>query len=67
MPDRQMVNVDAAALRQVLEALTGPAHHIRELQMTRSVAALSGDDPIQTLIDDFNAGIKTLNATETPA
>lgn len=55
--DRQMVSVDAAALRTVLQALTGPAHHIRELQATRSIAALTGDDPIGVLIDDYQAAI----------
>lgn len=52
---RQMASVDAKALRTVLQALVGPPHHMREIQMTRGVAALTGDDPIQTLIDDFNA------------
>lgn len=53
-----MVTVDANALRQVLQALTGPAHLIREIQMTRSVAALTGDDPIGLLIDDYNHDVE---------
>lgn len=57
MAERQMVSVDAQALRTVLEALNGPAHYIRELQMTRSIAALTGDDPIGTLIEDFNNAV----------
>jgi hypothetical protein len=57
MADREMVSVDAKALRTVLQALTGPAHHIREIQMTRSIAALTGDDPIGVLIEDFNTAI----------
>lgn len=57
MADRQMVSVDAKALRTILEALNGPAHHIREIQMTRSVAALTGDDPIDTLINDYNLSV----------
>jgi hypothetical protein len=56
-PERAMVSVDAKALRTVLQALVGQPHHIREIQMTRSIAALTGDDPIQTLIDDFNASV----------
>jgi hypothetical protein len=52
--DRAMVTVDANALRQVLQALTGPAHLIREIQMTRSIASLTGDDPIGRLVDDYN-------------
>jgi hypothetical protein len=55
MAEREMVSVDAKALRTVLMALIGPAHHIREIQMTRGVAALTGDDPIGVLIEDFNA------------
>jgi hypothetical protein len=54
MTDRAMVTVDANALRQVLQALTGPAHLIREIQMTRSIASLTGDDPIGRLVDDYN-------------
>lgn len=54
MADRAMVSVDANALRTVLQALTGPAHLIREIQMTRSIAALTGDDPIGLLVDDYN-------------
>lgn len=57
MADRQMVSVDAQALRSILEALNGPAHHIREIQMTRSVAALTGQDPIGILIDDYNLAV----------
>lgn len=57
MGDRQMVSVDAVALRTVLEALNGPSHLIREIQMTRSVAALTGYDPIGVLIDDFNNAV----------
>lgn len=57
MADRKMVSVDAEALRTVLQALIGPPHHIRELQMTRSIAALTGDDPIGLLVDDFKAAL----------
>lgn len=52
-----MVSVDAKALRVVLQALIGPPHHIRELQMTRSVAAMTGEDQIQTLLDDYNTAV----------
>lgn len=54
---RQMVSVDAKALRTVLQALIGPPHLIREIQMTRGVAALTGDDPIGVLIEDFNNAV----------
>lgn len=44
-------NIDMAALRSVLQALTGAPHEIRELQVTRSLPG----NPIDTLIDQFNA------------
>jgi hypothetical protein len=55
--DREMVSVDANALRMILQALIGPPHHIREIQATRSIAALTGDDQIQTLLDDYNTAV----------
>jgi hypothetical protein len=52
-----LVAVDAKALRQLLEAVTGPGHHIRELQATRSLHALGHPNPIDTLIDSYNAAV----------
>lgn len=50
------VTVDAKALRDILYALTGPGHYIRELQATRSIAKLTGvKNPIDVLLDQFNA------------
>lgn len=44
--------VDANALKQVLAALIGPSHYIRELQATRN---LPGDDnPINVLTQQYN-------------
>lgn len=57
-PERQMVSVDAQALRTILQALIGPPHHIRELQATRSIAELTGDDPIGVLVEDFNRAVQ---------
>lgn len=45
------VEVSAAALREILQALNGPGHCIRELQFTRSLPG----NPIDTLIAEFNA------------
>lgn len=51
--------VDAKALRDVLSALIGPGHYIRELQATRSIAKLTGvKNPIDVLLDQFNAQTK---------
>ena len=41
--------MDAEALRQVLQALIGPPHHIRELQVLRSLP----DSPITTLVTAY--------------
>lgn len=44
------VVVSARALKEVLQALIGPPHHIRELQAIRSL----GNSPIDTLVNQFN-------------
>lgn len=49
------VTVDGQALRQVLVALTGPGHLIRELQATRSLHTLGHPNPIDILLEQFNA------------
>lgn len=64
------VTVDAAALRQVLEALTGPSHLIRELQATRHLPELgdSPPNPINKLISEFNEQVsKAAAPSEEPA
>lgn len=46
----------AAPLRQLLEALNGEPHLIREMQATRNADRLMGEpNPIDELIDEFNA------------
>ena len=45
------VTVSADSLRQVLVALNGPGHYIRELQVTRGPLF---DNPIDKLIQEFN-------------
>ena len=51
------VMVSARALHQVLGALVGPSHYLRELQATRNLP-LGEPNPINTLIDQYNAAIK---------
>jgi hypothetical protein len=48
-----MIEVNAEALKQVLVALNGDGHLVRELQATRN--PLLGDNPINTLIDAYKA------------
>ena len=45
--------VDAKALQEVLQALTGPGHLIRELQVTRGSELF--ENPIDKLVMDFQA------------
>ena len=48
----ETIPVNADALYQLLQALTGPAHLMRELQVTRNIP---GDNPINTLVREYNA------------
>lgn len=48
------VPVSAEALREVLVALNGPPHLVRELQVLRN-PELFPDNPITTLTSEFNA------------
>lgn len=48
------VSVDYASLREVLVALLGPPHLIRELQAIVSLP----DNPISRLVGSFNAAVK---------
>jgi hypothetical protein len=59
----ETVTVSAKALSQLLDALSGPPHHIRELQMTRG--PLVGDDnPINILIAEWNQNVEAYNAKQ---
>ena len=49
------VTVSAPALRAVLQALIGEPHYIRELQVTRSPAEIFTDNPINVLLEQYNA------------
>ena len=48
------IEVDARALKQVLLALTGPPHLIRELQAVVNL----GDSPIAKLVDEYNTALE---------
>lgn len=56
------VTVDANALRQVLEALNGPAHYIRELQVLRG--PLHDGNPIDTLVSNYNKAVDEFNGVK---
>ena len=52
------VTVSADALRQLLQAVNGPAHYIRELQVTRGI---DENNPINVLISEYNAAVEVHN------
>lgn len=58
--DTRYVAVDAEALRTLLRALNGPEHHIRELQATRDLDRLPGQErnPINLLQEQFESQLK---------
>lgn len=53
------VAVDADALGQVLRALNGPGHLIRELQVLRSLPMAEAPNPIERLLDQYNAFVNS--------
>lgn len=54
------VEVSASALRELLSAIAGPPHLIRELQVIRGLPG--SDNPINTLINEFNECVEAFNA-----
>ncbi len=50
-----MIAVDAAALRELLEALDDAGHLIRELQATRKLHLLGHSNPIEILLEQLRA------------
>lgn len=67
MSDR--ILVDRHALYQVLTALNGPGHLMRELQVIASMAPslrTGVDDPIGKLIGEYNAFAATHRSPEEP-
>lgn len=59
-PPALTVTVDKAALGAVLQALVNHPHRIRELQATREPVELFGDNPINVLIGNYEAGVDEL-------
>lgn len=54
----ETITVNKKALKEVLVALTGGSHLIRELQVTRSLSVLGMDNPIDTLINNWNDSLE---------
>ena len=58
MSDKK-ISVSAKALRELLVAVSGPAHYIREIQATRDMPlGMSDDNPINILTEQFNEQVK---------
>lgn len=57
MNDDDKIAVSAKALRQLLTAVVGPPHYILELLATRG-PLVGEDNPINILIDEYNAWAK---------
>jgi len=55
------VTVSASALQELLQALNGPPHIIRELIATRGLGAFNVKNPIDTLCDEYNAAVEQHN------
>lgn len=49
----EKIQVSKSALRQVLLALDGPGHMIRELQITRGLPLAGDVNPIDKLLKEF--------------
>lgn len=59
----ETVTVSATALRQVLEAFNGPSHLIQELKAIQHLP-FSENNPIKTLMDEYNRAVRKFNAQE---
>jgi len=60
------VSVSEKALGEVLGALVGPSHLIREIQATMNIPADFegiGANPLATLIGEYNTHIEAYNAS----
>lgn len=53
MSDKK-IEVSKKALEQLLTAVNGAPHYIRELQMTRDLPGADKTNPINILINEFN-------------
>ena len=59
----ERVEVNASALREILQALNGPDYLIRELQVIQEIQGNAS--PINILTHEFNAAVDVHNAAST--
>jgi hypothetical protein len=55
------VTVNAKALGEILSALVGPGHLMREIQATRG-PLVGKDNPINILVAEYNAAVEKFNS-----
>jgi hypothetical protein len=55
------ITVNAEALGQLLQAIVGPPHLMRELQVTRG-PLVGKDNPINILVAEYNAAAEKFNS-----
>ena len=60
------VSVSTKPLRELLGAVLGGPHLIRELQVLYHSPIFKGDNPIKTLVDEFNASFEDRPEEEDP-
>jgi hypothetical protein len=70
-PVQRMIEVPVEAFYEVLQALNGPGHLIRELQATQSLdkvgLSMGRPNPINVLIDTWNAYVEKETGGQKPA
>lgn len=69
-PPKPKIPVSKDALREVLSALVGPSHHIRELQATRGEVyqlAAGRENPIDVVLREYNTWAEEQNALKAQA
>lgn len=59
------VNVSGLALKELLEAISGPPHHLREMMVLANMGSLSGmDNPLTILFEQYNSEVRRLKAEQ---
>lgn len=54
----EKITVSAEPLRQILQALIGPDHYIRELQYTKDPVEAFPNNPINILVKEYNSAVE---------
>lgn len=63
-PATDTITVNRQALFEILKALEGPGHLVRELQAIRNIQGV--DSPISILINEYNAAMEPKGSNTEP-